>query len=793
MIARGHGLAFPAVARANNIVDPNIVRLGRVLILPTRVILPAVRDEGIVINLPECRLFVFRGGVVKAVYPATIGLPTWRTPIGPFTITTRVQNPAWYMPPELAQRENIKREVIPPGLDNPLGDFWIGTSIKHTGIHSTNSPMTIGRALSHGCIRLYPEHAKILFGEVKIGDTGEIVYKPVKVAIDNDDVLVEVHPDVYGLVPDLRRSAEEQLRAIGAWEKIDPALLRRVIDEAGGIPVTVRVRQGRQTSYEKIEGRDSLRKEVDRIFGQWDKADSPGCALAIINKGEFMYKRGYGMAKLEPAVPIVAETLFNIGSMSKQFTAASIILLAEGANISLDDDIRRYLPEFPDYGDVISIRHLLHHTSGIRDYAWLMLLGRKSFQNANTGDAQRILELITRQKHLYFRPGQDYYYSNSNYLLLALIIERVTGSSLAEYERMHIFEPLGMRHTFVREDAVLPIEHAAQGYVKDTAGGYHTKDDWIAPGPGGVYSTVGDLFLWDQNFNFNKIGGKNFNATMITPAKLNNGEVTPYACGLEVDRYRGLKTIGHKGFTESFDTYMVRFPDQDFSIICLANVEVHSDRLSMRVADLYLGAKLEPEAPQQPQPEPVQRIEVTLDPSVLDLYVGAYRFDFGLVVTIKRENGKLLMEADKQPTVELSPESKTDFSVKTAGAQISFNEDESGSVTGLSLTQMGRKMQARRIESAGGLSPQQLSEYVGHYYSDELEVTYSIMARDGQLIVTAPNAFESPMLHVEGDTFAMTRGDMIFHRNDKGRVSGFLLEVKTERLSFEFTREEVLE
>ena len=241
-IARRHGLAYPAIARANGIADPNIIRLGRVLTLPTRFILPATRDEGVVINIPECRLYLFRGGTIRAVYPVAVGLPTWQTPVGSFTVTSRVENPAWYMPPDMAERENVQREIIPAGPDNPLGDFWIGTSLNHTGIHGTNSPMSIGRALSHGCLRLYPEHIKALFDEVTKGETGEILYEPVKVAVDGDDVLVEIHPDIYDMVPDLAQAAEERLRALGVWEKVDVERLRRAVDEARGIPVSLRAK-----------------------------------------------------------------------------------------------------------------------------------------------------------------------------------------------------------------------------------------------------------------------------------------------------------------------------------------------------------------------------------------------------------------------------------------------------------------------------------------------------------------------------------------------------------------------
>jgi len=222
VLARRHGVAYPAVVRANGLTNPNIIRAGRVLVLPTQYILPAVKENGVVINIPENRLFLFRAGKLRAVYPATVGLPTWKTAIGPFTVTSKVPKPTWYMPPELAERENVKREIVPPGPHNPLGDFWIGTSLKHTGIHSTNSPMTIGRSLSHGCIRLYPEHVKELFGEVTMGEAGEILYEPIKIAVNGDDVLVEIHPDIYSLVPDIRGLPRSGSRPWGCGRRSMP-------------------------------------------------------------------------------------------------------------------------------------------------------------------------------------------------------------------------------------------------------------------------------------------------------------------------------------------------------------------------------------------------------------------------------------------------------------------------------------------------------------------------------------------------------------------------------------------
>jgi CubicO group peptidase (beta-lactamase class C family) len=544
---------------------------------------------------------------------------------------------------------------------------------------------------------------------------------------------------------------------------------------------------GKRAGYEGQDD-DTLQEKVDRVFAAWDKPDSPGCALAVIKDGRIVYSRGYGMAKLDSQVPITPATVFDIGSMSKQFTAAAVVLLAESGKLSLNDDIRKYFPEFPDYGNTITIRHLLWHTSGIRDYAWLMLLARMSFEGTDKDDRQEILHLLARQRHLYFVPGGDSYYSNSNYLLLGLIVERAAGMPLGEYEEKHIFEPLGMRHTFLRTVRDARIEHAADGYVRDDPGTYRVKNDLVPPGPGGLHSTVEDLFLWDRSFHDRKIGGPDFNTTMVTPGRLNNGNLTMFACGLEVGEHGGLKTVGHKGFTEGFDTYLIRFPEQEFSVICLANLEIHSSTLAMKVADLYLAGQLKPVASAQPQREPVQRTEVSLDPSVLDIYTGPYRFDFGLLVNIKKENNRLMMEADKQPTVELFPESDTQFFMKVVDAQISFQRDENGKITGLTLHQMGQNMPAKRMGLDEALPPERLSEFVGQYYNDELQVTYTVVSNEGRLSVTAPRAFESQLRYIQGDAFAMSRGDIVFQRNDLGEIAAFVLDVKAERLNFRFRR-----
>ena len=214
---------------------------------------------------------------------------------------------------------------------------------------------------------------------------------------------------------------------------------------------------------------------------------------------------------------------------------------------------------------------------------------------------------------------------------------------------------------------------------------------------------------------------------------------------------------------------MVRFPEQDFSVICLGNTEVHPDRLAMKVADVYLSNELEPLPPKPPRPEPVERTVAQVDPEIYDSYAGGYRFDFGLTMTFTREGNQLLMKADKQPTVELFPESKTDFFMKQADIQVQFEKDGDGTVTGMTMIQRGRSMRARRVGLSGPLPPERLAGFVGDYSNDELDVTYTVELEDGQLVVRAPRDFKSPMRHVEDDTFATSRGEMRFERDEAAR------------------------
>ena len=313
---------------------------------------------------------------------------------------------------------------------------------------------------------------------------------------------------------------------------------------------------------------DEKTRSVDALFERWDRSDSPGCSLGIVLEGRLIYEHGYGMANLEHDIPISPETVFRIASVSKQFTAMSLLLLEQDGALSLDDDIRKYIPDMPDYGRPISIRHLVQHSSGIRDYEGFTTFLGIAYED--TYIKQEVMDLLARQKTLNFAPGERYLYSNSGYLLLGDIVERVSGKTLRQFVDERIFRPLGMRVSLIRDDHTEMVEHRASGYAPLEDGGFRIAEShYDMVGDGSVFTTVSDLYRWDQNFYHQEIGGKKVAKAQHETLVLNDGRKMGYAAGLEIGAYGGLRFVAHSGSWVGFKAQLLRFPKQRFSVICL--------------------------------------------------------------------------------------------------------------------------------------------------------------------------------------------------------------------------------
>lgn len=339
------------------------------------------------------------------------------------------------------------------------------------------------------------------------------------------------------------------------------------------------------------------RASVDSLFATWDKTTSPGCALGVIRNGELIYKRGYGMANLDFGIANSPQSVFRIGSTSKQFTAACILLLEQEGELSLEDDIHKYFPELPDYGAPIRISHLVHHTSGIRDYLTLFYLaGYDSDDYYYTDDD--VLQMIFRQKTLNFAPGTEYLYSNSGYFLLGQIVRRITGKSMRDYAHERIFKPLGMENTHFHDDHKAVVRNRAYGYAPNGNGFEISMTTLDMIGDGGIFTTVEDLLKWDRNFYDSKVGGVAFISKMTEVGRFRDGSMVVtnrdstafYASGLSVGAYGGLPTVRHGGAFVGYRAEMLRFPEQRFTVICLANLATfRPGDLCEKVAQVYLG------------------------------------------------------------------------------------------------------------------------------------------------------------------------------------------------------------
>ncbi len=454
---------------------------------------------------------------------------------------------------------------------------------------------------------------------------------------------------------------------------------------------------------QEIGSVNALEKKADRLFAAWDRPDSPGCALGVIQNGQFLYKRGYGMANLEYDIPIGPESVFRIGSTSKQFTAMCIALLEEEGRISLNDSLKKYFPEMADYAETITLNHLLHHTSGVRDYLTLMELA--GFRRDDFLTDPEVVDLIVRQKELNFAPGEEHLYSNSGYFLLAEIVKRVTGKSMRVYAQDKIFKPLGMVHTHYHNDHTEIVKNRASGYgrEKSDAGWAYkinmTNLDMI--GDGGVFTCVDDLFAWDQNFYDNKLGqGKQELIDKVqTVGHLKSGEALNYAFGLQISDYRGLKMVSHGGAFVGFRAEIVRFPEHQFSVIVLANFgSINPSRLARQVADIYLADALKPVAkkpdaarpsPKTRRTEPGEKTEPTLKtPQKLAAYTGEfYSEELGVSYHIFLEDGhlvfKLYFPHRSSPAMALEETAENEFALR--GLTLNFIRVGDGPVTSFTL------------------------------------------------------------------------------------------------------------
>jgi CubicO group peptidase (beta-lactamase class C family) len=445
-------------------------------------------------------------------------------------------------------------------------------------------------------------------------------------------------------------------------------------------------------------GQDKATAAVDEVFADFTKAGSPGCAVAVYRNGRIIYAKGYGLANIEEDVALTPESVFDIGSTSKQFTAASILLLEKQGKLSVNDDVRKYIHELPDYGSKITILHLLNHTSGLRDYLTLMDLAGINTDNVTTDEDA--LQIITRQKALNFAPGSEWLYSNTGYFLLSVIVKRVSGKTLREFAAENIFSPLGMTHTQYRDDHTALIPERAMAYdPKERKDGYALNVSYFEQtGDGAVHTSVEDLLRWDENFYSGQVGGKDFLTELQEPGKLNSGKVLDYAKGLRIADYRGLHTVSHGGSWGGYRAELLRFPDQHFSVACLCNRgDANPSRRAVQVADIYLGSMMKPkEEKKAAERETAEKKEIPLSAEQLRVYTGDYwSGELGVTYRLGIVDGKLkvmdmlngggFLQASTLPADGFAATGPDEFSLTKMGITIHFVRDATGATNGFKL------------------------------------------------------------------------------------------------------------
>ena len=523
---------------------------------------------------------------------------------------------------------------------------------------------------------------------------------------------------------------------------------------------------------------DSVRIAANRVFASWTATDGPGCAVAVARDGRVVHQNGYGMANLETGTPITPASVFHLASISKQFTATAILLLARDGKLSLDDDIRKHLPEIPDYGHRITIRHLLTHTSGLRDQWDLLAMARGRFEENRITESD-VLEIVVRQKALNYVPGAEYLYSNTGYTLAGTIVRRVSGRSLRDFAEERIFRPLGMTQTQFQDDYTRVIPGRAAGYARRPTGRWHVSlPNYDTYGATSLFSTVGDLLRWQANLARPTVGDSSLFREMTTLPTLANGDTSGYGLGLATERHRGTPVVNHGGADAGYRTWLGRFPEHELDVAVLCNAaSSNPTALARSVADVFLPATLAAAAPPVPA-------AVAVAPDELRPLAGAYVHPTtGAMVFLSLRGDTLIAGRTAGPA--LVPIGPRRFRV--SGQPVEFEFSGNGALREHPLTWPARSPVTWRRETPVQPTAAQLAAYAGTYHSEELGATYTVTVRDSALVFGTRWATDVVLRPTYADAFA---GPFVVNFTRRGgKVDGMAMSSgRVRRVRFTRTR-----
>lgn len=516
---------------------------------------------------------------------------------------------------------------------------------------------------------------------------------------------------------------------------------------------------------------DSIKLKIDQLFSRWDSKYSPGCTIGIIQGDSLIYSKGYGMANLEYSIPNGPETIYHMASVSKEFTGYAMVLLAKQGRLSLDDDIRKYLPWFPDMKEKITIRHLLNHTSGIRDQWQLLAVSGTRLDDVITQD--HVVKLLSRQKELNFKPGERYLYCNSGYTMCAEIVKAVTGKTLRQFTDSAIFKPLGMSQTHFHDDYTEIVPNRSYSYSRKGLGFSNSVLSYSNAGATSLFTNINDLSKWVKNYYHTVAGDQKDIEALTQKGVLNNGEEINYALGVISNKYKGWTQFSHGGADAGYRTYLAVFPNLKMGFLVFSNLaDFNTAEKTYAMADLFIKDR-------SPQTAPVAGLidssrAVLRDTTHWKKMKGSYITDEGMTARFDLREGRLIYIFNNNFRLVGSGEKDTlvDLGEPTRKFRMRIERGD----TLVDVFTPGQNVLFKKYVPGKKYTDEQLKEYAGSYYSDELDCSYSIILKDHQLYLTHPK-YNDTRLTLNGDD-QMGCGlwwmnNMIVQRGRKNEVIGF--------------------
>jgi CubicO group peptidase (beta-lactamase class C family) len=520
-------------------------------------------------------------------------------------------------------------------------------------------------------------------------------------------------------------------------------------------------------------------EQMDKLFDFWNRLDQPGFAVTVVKGGQVVYQKVFGLACQEHAVAMTPNSLFNTATLAQAFTGQAVAMLEPQGKLGLDDDVRKFIPELPDFGSPVRLRHLVYHSSGLRDWLPVLELTGRTDEEVTF---EKVLKLVKAQKRLIFPPGERWEYSATNYDLLAEVVKRATGVPFSDWARENIFKPLKMTRTQFRDNYRSILDDQALSYNFTRKEYLRGIDNLSLTGSHSLFASIAELSKWLLSLETGQTTGPDIQTKMFTAGKLNNGAESAFGYGLRVGMNAGRRQVSLTGEWAGSGVSLAYFPDQKFGFVVLANWDYTPvEGFTQDIAEIYMPpAAAAPQAAAKPAASPKTSLKV--GPAVLDRYLGTYRLGPGQVFLIGREGSQLFLGFSGQK-FPLAARSETEFYLEIAAAKIVFEKGSAGQYDRLVWTQSGTEQVAPKVVLVRP-TPQELGEYAGAYFNEELNLAVGIELRGAGLVVLPPEQAEVRLGPDEKDRFVSSAHSfpmIMFRRDAKNRITGFTIDADSLR------------